>query len=110
MFTSTATFATSDGLRVQAAVAASTASTAFTYQDYLSNGGDPADGSYDFEFKVYSAESAGVAVVNRTASGFEVVELNDGRSNAEFSVLLSYRRQTAGHGNAALRARAVGRR
>jgi hypothetical protein len=40
---------------------------------------------YHVFVQLYAAESAGVAVVNRTAGGFEVVELNDGRSSAEFS-------------------------
>jgi hypothetical protein len=33
--------------------------TAFTYQGYLTDGGSPADGTYDFEFKLYDAASDG---------------------------------------------------
>lgn len=43
------------------------------------------DEPYPVFVQVYDAASAGVAVANRTATGFEVVELNGGRSNAEFS-------------------------
>lgn len=34
-------------------------STSFTYQGRLTDGGSPADGNYDFEFKLYDAESNG---------------------------------------------------
>jgi len=34
-------------------------STGFTYQGRLTDGGIPADGNYDFEFKLYDAASAG---------------------------------------------------
>lgn len=35
---------------------------AFTYQGYLEDGGGPADGLYDFEFKLYDAAAAGAQV------------------------------------------------
>lgn len=33
--------------------------TAFSYQGYLQSNGDPANGPFDFEFKVFDALSAG---------------------------------------------------
>jgi hypothetical protein len=36
--------------------------TSFTYQGRLNDGGSPANGSYDFEFKLYSAASSGSQV------------------------------------------------
>jgi hypothetical protein len=38
--------------------------TIFTYQGYLEDGGVPANGSYDFEFTIYNAETGGSAVVS----------------------------------------------
>ena len=39
-----------------------TVGTAFTYQGFLSDGGSPANGDYDFEFRLYDASSAGSLV------------------------------------------------
>lgn len=50
------------------------------------------DEPYHVFVQMYDAASAGVAVVNRTATAFEVVELNAGRSNAEFSYRIVARR------------------
>jgi hypothetical protein len=59
--------------------------TAFTYQGYLTDGGSPADGTYDFEFKLYDAASLGSPVGspfdvdNATVSeGYFTVELDFG--------------------------------
>ena len=39
----------------------------FTYQGHLTNGGVPANGPYDFEFKLYAAAAAGVQVGSTAA-------------------------------------------
>lgn len=36
--------------------------TGFSYQGYLDNGGSPADGAYDFQFRLYDAAAAGAQV------------------------------------------------
>ena len=41
--------------------------TAFTYRGRLTDNGSPADGSYDFEFKLYNAFNAGNQVGNSVA-------------------------------------------
>jgi hypothetical protein len=41
-----------------------TLGTAFTYQGQLTDGGSPADGAYDFEFKLYDDPDAGAQVAD----------------------------------------------
>jgi hypothetical protein len=40
-------------------VAQEAVGTGFTYQGFLKEGGSPADGAYDLEFRLYDAESGG---------------------------------------------------
>ncbi len=58
--------------------------TAFTYQGRLTDGGAPADGSYDFLFTLYDAESGGSAIGPQL--DVEDVAVSDGR----FTVLLDF--------------------
>ena len=44
------------------ATASAPLSTSFTYQGRLTDGGSPANGTYDFEFKLYDAASSGTPV------------------------------------------------
>ena len=50
-------------------------STAFTYQGSLKDGDDPADGDYDFEFKLFDSDTGG-AQVGSTVSKDDVVVIN----------------------------------
>jgi len=43
-------------------IAGSPAGTGFTYQGFLKSGGSPANGAYDFEFRLYDAETNGAQV------------------------------------------------
>lgn len=60
-------------------------STAFTYQGRLTDGGNPANGTYDFQFKLFNAATGGTQVgstvtahdVNVT-NGLFTVQLNFG--------------------------------
>jgi hypothetical protein len=68
------------GPDVQAAIG-----TAFTYQGYLTDGGSPAEGSYDFRFRLYDAPSEGAQVGSpvvgdnvAVADGYFTVELDFG--------------------------------
>lgn len=54
----------SDQVSAQAAVG-----TAFTYQGHLADGGSPADGTYDFQFKLYNAASGGSQVGSTITKG-----------------------------------------
>ncbi|MDJ0755049.1 MAG: right-handed parallel beta-helix repeat-containing protein [Ardenticatenaceae bacterium] len=58
--------------------------TAFTYQGYLIDGGSTANGNYDFEFRLYDAETAG----NQIGSVITVDDL--AVSDGEFRVDLDY--------------------
>lgn len=61
-----------------------TQSTAFSYQGYLRDGGEPANGLYDFQFKLYDAAVAGSQVgVTATFDDLSV-------ANGLFTVLLDY--------------------
>ena len=53
--------------------------TGFTYQGQLSDGGAPANGSYDFEFSLYTSETGGTAVDTIDLPG---VAVNGGLVNA----------------------------
>src|SRR5213593_633996 len=46
-------------LLLSASNAAQAQGTAFTYQGRLSDGGNPANGSYDFRFALYTADTGG---------------------------------------------------
>ena len=49
--------------------------TTFTYQGYLTDGGSPADGEYDFQFMLFDAASAGSQVgVTTSEENVDVVE------------------------------------
>ena len=61
--------------------------TGFTYQGYLENGSNPADGFHDFEFKLFDAGAAGSQVGSTlslspvtVADGLFTVELDFGQS------------------------------
>jgi hypothetical protein len=58
--------------------------TEFTYQGSLINGGTPATGSYDFEFRLFDAVSAGSQVGSALARNSVTV------ANGSFSVLLDF--------------------
>lgn len=61
-----------------------TAETAFTYQGRLSAAGAPAQGSYDFQFRLYNAETGGTAVGSMQSAAAVAV------SGGVFSVLLDF--------------------
>jgi len=48
-------------------------STSFTYQGHLTDSGSPANGTYDFEFKLYDAVSGGTQVGSTVTKGDVVV-------------------------------------
>ena len=56
-------------------------STSFTYQGRLNDGGNPANGSYDFEFKLYSAADGGYKVGSTVSKGD--VAVSDGLFTVE---------------------------
>jgi hypothetical protein len=74
-------------LLVASADAQSTLSTAIPYQGQLSDGGNPATGQYDFEFKLFDATTAGSQIGStnskenvQVSSGSFAVELDFGGS------------------------------
>ncbi len=64
--------------------------TAFTYQGRLSDGGNPANGTYDFEFMLYDALAGG------TAQGLPVQRLNVAVASGIFTVQLDFGNQFNG--------------
>ncbi len=50
--------------------------TAFTYQGRLLVGGNPASGTYDFEFRLYNASTSGTQVGSNVTK--DNVSVNDG--------------------------------
>ncbi len=58
--------------------------TAFTYQGRLTNGGNPANGQYDFQFKLYAAASGGSQV------GSTLTKSNVQVSNGLFTVQIDF--------------------
>jgi hypothetical protein len=64
--------------------------TAFTYQGQLAASGVPANGSYDFTFTLYAANSSG------TALGAPLLELGTGVTNGLFVVDLDFGSQFGG--------------
>lgn len=62
--------------QTQPNVATAPTGTGFTYQGHLSDGSAPADGLYDFEFKLYDANAAGTQVNSTVTVGD--VPVNDG--------------------------------
>ena len=73
-----------------AAVYAATVGTAFTYQGNLTDGGSPANGQYDFQFKLFDAASGGGQV------GSTLVKDNVEVTNGFFSVELDFGNQFTG--------------
>ncbi len=68
----------------QGVVAQATVGTSFTYQGQLLDGGAPADGTYDFQFKLFDAQTGGTQVGS-------TVTLNDVPvSNGLFTVDLDF--------------------
>lgn len=67
-------------------IASAPTGTGFTYQGHLSDGSAPADGPYDFEFKLYDSVAAG-AQVNSTVTADDI-PVNDGvfTANIDFGV------------------------
>jgi hypothetical protein len=63
---------------------ASGQSTSFSYQGTLNQGGAPANGSFDFEFRLYDALSGGTQI--GTVNTFNAVAVTGGR----FTVTLSF--------------------
>ena len=61
--------------------AQSTLSTAIPYQGQLSDGGNPANGQYDFEFKLFDAASAGAQIGSTNSK--EDVQVNSGNFAVE---------------------------
>ena len=66
---------------VASADAQSTLSTAIPYQGQLSDGGNPANGQYDFEFKLFDAASAGAQIGSTNSK--EDVQVNSGNFAVE---------------------------
>lgn len=66
------------------AVAAFSQTTAFTYQGSLQSGGSPANGNFDFEFKLFDA------LTNGTQQGGTQQRLNVAVSNGVFAVSLDF--------------------
>ncbi len=63
---------------------APTLGTAFTYQGRLTDGGNPANGAYDFQFKLYAAASGGSQV------GSTVTKSNVQVTNGFFTVQIDF--------------------
>ena len=59
-------------------------STAFNYQGYLESGGSPADGVFDFKFRLYDASE------NGNQEGSEVIAPNVTVTEGVFAVLLDF--------------------
>ena len=57
--------------------------TGFTYQGYLTDGGAPAEGIYDFEFRLYSVETGGLDLGRETLGDVSV-------TNGYFTVLIDF--------------------
>ena len=62
------TLAQGAGPQGDAGIQAAPVSTSFTYQGRLNDGGNAANGSYDFEFKLYDAASSGTQVGSTVTS------------------------------------------
>jgi len=58
--------------------------TNFVYQGFLNNNGQPANGSFDFEFRLYDALSGGLQVGNTSAAANQTV------SNGLFTVMIDF--------------------
>src|SRR5690554_369979 len=58
--------------------------TSFTYQGRLTDGGSPANGSYDFEFRLYDALDGGAQV------GSTITKENVTVTDGHFTVLLDF--------------------
>ena len=71
-------------LSVFAAVSIAAQTTAFSYQGSLKDGANPANGNYDFEFKLFDLVSTG------TQQGSTVQRLNVAVANGVFAVSLDF--------------------
>jgi hypothetical protein len=58
---------TAGGAQSGAAITAAAVGTGFTYQGHLRDGANPANGAYDFQFKLFDAASVGVQVGSTVA-------------------------------------------
>ncbi|MBS3784780.1 MAG: hypothetical protein KGY78_10095, partial [Anaerolineae bacterium] len=65
--------AESEGPQGDTGTLAAPVGTSFTYQGRLTDGGDPADGSYDFEFTLYDDPTVGDQVGSTVPKGDETV-------------------------------------
>src|SRR5262245_22761416 len=72
------------GLVVVIALGADAQSTSFTYQGRLQDGGAPANGSYDFQFRLFDAPAAGSQVAST------LVREDVTAVNGTFSVALDF--------------------
>lgn len=63
-------------LTVQVKIAAAPMGTAFTYQGRFNAGGNPANGAYDFEFRLFDAATAGTQVGSTVTK--EDISVSDG--------------------------------
>ena len=68
---------------LQLQLSAALGATAFTYQGRLADGGQPANGSYDFQFGLYPAGNGGIALGAVTQSPIVV-------SNGLFTTTLDF--------------------
>jgi hypothetical protein len=72
------------GSRAETSLASTTSlDTGFTYQGYLTDGGSPANGSYDFQFELFDAEVDGTSIMVTTAGDVQVAD-------GLFTVLLDF--------------------
>jgi hypothetical protein len=73
-----------DGAALEAAPSQTLAGNAFTYQGYLTDGGSPANGFYDFSFSLYADAAGDQWVAN--ASGGADIYVDDGLFTAVVDV------------------------
>ncbi len=90
-----------------ASALATTAGTSFTYQGRLTVGGIPANGTYDFEFQLFTAPGSGgtasdvVAIMGQTVTGgLFTVELDFGEVFRGNAIYLEVRVRASGSGEA----------
>jgi hypothetical protein len=72
------------GKQVEPTQPDATVGSAFTYQGQIKDGGNPANGQYDFTFKLFDASSAGTQV------GSTLTMPNQAVSNGVFTVVLDF--------------------
>src|SRR5262245_14343587 len=87
LFTYIKSFVITSAVLLAVAVGASSAqTTAFTYQGRLADAGNPANGNYDFEFKLFDTLPVGTG----TQLGSTLQRLNVPASNGIFTVSLDF--------------------